>query len=69
MLWMQPENQSFDTSKGQIGGLIGLKAQYAAKTLVPYIEIEAKTKGWVMGNVFLDDNISVNAGLQLRFKQ
>jgi hypothetical protein len=69
MLWSQPENQNFETSKGQFGGLIGLKTQYVAKMLVPYIEIEAKTKGWVMGNPFLEDNISVNAGLQMRFKQ
>ncbi len=68
MAWIQPEDQSFTTSNSQFGGLLGLKTQYVAKSLVPYVELEAKTKGWVMGNPFLEENISVRAGLQLRLK-
>ena len=68
MAWTQPENQAFETSNGQLGGLIGLKTQYARNILTPYVEVEAKTKGWVMGNVFSEGNVSINAGLQLRFQ-
>ncbi len=65
MLWMQPEALSFTTEKGQLGGMLGLKTRANLGLFSPYVEIEGKTKGWVMGNVFLEDNVSVNAGLNL----
>ncbi len=68
MVWLQPENQLFFTSKSSLGGLFGGRSSYSFGLLNPYIEIECKTKGWVMGNVFLEENISINIGLYLRMK-
>lgn len=66
MAWLQPENQSFMTSDARFGGLLGVRGAYRfGKSLLPYVEIEGKSKGWVMGNVFLNENISVNLGLSL----
>ncbi|MCS6822193.1 MAG: hypothetical protein NZ551_10035 [Microscillaceae bacterium] len=68
MLWVQPKNQAFRTTEGNLGGLLGLKAMYQVGKVFPYLSLEAKTQGWVMGNVFLEENVSVNAGLQWRIK-
>ncbi len=69
MLWAQPKNQSFQTSESSLGGLVGLRGAYEVGEIwFPYLELEAKTKGWVMGNVFLEENISVRAGLSARIK-
>ena len=63
-LWLQPEQQQFETSKGKPGGLVSLKlARPFNKRLDSFIELEAKTDGWVAGNVYLDDNVSVRLGL------
>ncbi|MCS6969336.1 MAG: hypothetical protein RMJ44_12285 [Cytophagales bacterium] len=70
MIWSQPENQSFYTSKAALGGLISIKGTYQThKWFSPYIEIEAKTKGWVMGNPFIDENVSVVTGIAVRLRK
>lgn len=66
MLWIQPENQSFNTNNGSIGGLLGLKTTYSSGLINPYFNIEGKTEGWVMGNEFLEYNISFILGLEFR---
>jgi hypothetical protein len=68
MLWTQPKDLDFNTKQKQFGGLLGCKARYVTGRFSPYVEVEAKTKGWVMGNVFLEDNISFNAGLNIFFQ-
>ncbi|MCS6929440.1 MAG: hypothetical protein NZM43_08105 [Saprospiraceae bacterium] len=68
MMWRQPENLSFTTDQGQLGGLIGLKARANLGRFSPYLEVEGKTAGWVMGNVFLEENVSLNAGLNILFR-
>ncbi|MCS7036834.1 MAG: hypothetical protein NZM41_09235 [Saprospiraceae bacterium] len=68
MMWRQPENLSFTTTEGQLGGLLGLKARANLGRFNPYFEIEGKTAGWVMGNVFLEENVSVNAGVNVLFR-
>ncbi|MFN3315427.1 MAG: hypothetical protein ACK40K_01350 [Raineya sp.] len=68
MLWTQPQDFDFNTRKKQFGGLLGCKARYNAGRLSPYLEVEGKTKGWVMGNVFLGENIGINAGLNVIFR-
>lgn len=63
-LWLQPEEQAFQTSSSEPGGLISLKTAYPlSKNIESYIEIEGKTDGWVAGNVYLDDNFSVRIGI------
>lgn len=68
LIWVQPNDQSFTTSQGRLGGLLGLRSSYSLGVFNPYVEIEAKTKGWVMGNVFLEENVSINLGLCLRME-
>jgi hypothetical protein len=68
IIWLQPDEHSFTTSKGSLGGMLEFKGSYSLGRLNPYIEIQGKTKGWVMGNVFLEDNISFNLGLSMRMK-
>jgi hypothetical protein len=66
--WTQPINNEFKTDKSQLGGLFSLKLQYPLTQLLrPYIDLEAKSKGWVAGNVFLGSNISVRLGLNVIF--
>ncbi|MCS7004587.1 MAG: hypothetical protein NZM38_04595 [Cytophagales bacterium] len=65
MLWNQPKNQDFYTTEQQTGGLLGLTVFYpVAQKWYPFAEIEGKTKGWVMGNVFLEENLSFRVGLR-----
>jgi len=67
--WLQPKNLSFDEKKGELGGMLRLKVLANTGTLCPYVELQAKTNGWVLGNVFLENNLSVNAGLTLAFRR
>lgn len=65
---LQPKNQSFKTSSADFTGLIEINLIYkASKHLYPYISFEAKSKGWIAGNAFLDERYSVKAGLSVRF--
>ncbi len=68
MLWQQPENLAFTTDKGKLGGLLGLKARANLGRFTPYLEVEGKTAGWVMGNVFLEENIGLSAGVSVFFR-
>lgn len=68
MLWTQPKNQSFTTTEHSLGGLLGLKMTYIVDIWEPYLAVEAKTGGWVMGNVFLEEDVSARLGLVIRFK-
>jgi len=46
------------------GGLVSLRADYPVTGwLRTGAEVEAKTRGWVPGNVYLDPNISARAWL------
>ncbi len=65
MMWRQPEGLSFTTSEGKLGGLLGLSARANLGLFSPYLEVEGKTEGWVMGNVFLGENLSVRGGVKL----
>lgn len=65
-LWGQPEGQSFTTDKAKYGGLVALKSVYDTGRISPFLEIEAKTGGWAMGNVFLEKNANISFGLSLK---
>lgn len=63
-LWLQPEQQEFETHHAQLGGLISGKLSYPwSSDLSAYLELEAKSAGWVAGNVYLDNNVSTRIGL------
>ena len=64
MLWFQPDKQKFMTSKPEPGGLAAIKMNIpASKSVETYVELEAKTNGWVAGNVYLEKNFSVRMGI------
>jgi|694.fasta_scaffold68697_3 hypothetical protein len=65
---LQPKNQSFKTSSADFTGLVELNMIYkASKHFYPYVSFEAKSKGWIAGNAFLDERFSIKAGLSVRF--
>ena len=66
-LWLQPEGQAFRTSAMQPGGLVSLRVRPASDArLSSFAEVEAKTAGWVAGNVNLERNVSLRIGGSLR---
>jgi hypothetical protein len=66
--WLQPERLRYDSTAGDVGGLIGVRAGLALiPACEPYLEVEAKSAGWVTGNVFLDANLSARMGLVAQF--
>jgi hypothetical protein len=68
MAGVQPNNQDFITSKVNFLGLMGCRADFRiCKTYFSYLEVVAKTKGWVAGNVYLEDNVSIKVGFSARF--
>lgn len=62
-LWLQPKDQLFRSAASKAGGLVGLRVAVGAHRVQPYLEVEAKTAGWVAGNPYLDRNLSVRLGL------
>lgn len=64
MGWVQPDGQSFKTSKGQLGGLVKTRINYHSPCLDPYAEVGWKSKGWVAGNANLDSGFFLKAGLR-----
>jgi hypothetical protein len=64
MLWLQPKDQLFTSTKAEPGALVQLRAFYpTGKTLKLYAEAEAKTGGWVAANPYLDPNVTVRMGV------
>jgi hypothetical protein len=61
--WFQPAHLRFETNARTFGGGIEARVDFAATHFVrPYLEIEAKTSGWVAGNVELSRGIGVRFG-------
>ena len=66
MLWTQPHNQEFMSSKSAFGGLVEAKYNYPIyKNFFGNIAFTAKTNGWVAGNEFLNANISSRMGVAM----
>ena len=66
MLWMQPEQGGFLDQDGTLGGLLTVRSNWSLGSAVKvYAEGEAKTKGWVMANPYLNSNISIRTGIAL----
>lgn len=60
--WLQPKDQLYRSRETKAGGLLALRAGLGSRRVRPYLEVEAKTEGWVAGNVYLGSNVTVRAG-------
>ncbi|WP_161888529.1 hypothetical protein [Pontibacter russatus] len=68
-IWMQPEEQSFFDEKGKAGGATDLKvALNLSRHFSSFLSVTGKTAGWQLGNPYLDENISLRAGVNLNLR-
>ena len=68
ILGTQPKNLEFKNRKAQFLGYLGCRADWVNKSIFyPWIELDAKTKGWIAGNEFQGSNISLRLGVSARF--
>jgi hypothetical protein len=68
IIGLQPSNQEFKSNNSEFSGLIECKIELkSAHFIHPFIEISAKSKGWVAGNEYLNSNISCRFGIISRF--
>lgn len=69
-LWLQPEDQAFRTTRSARGALASVRVRpMASAAFGPYVEVEAKTAGWVAGSVTLDAGVSFRFGGSLLLPQ
>ncbi len=67
-LWNQPV--SFLMDEKQAGGALSIgPAFYFSKTVSAYVRITGKTRGWQMGNPYLDRNLSVRVGTNINIRK
>jgi len=65
-LWNQPRGQYVKARDGDMMVAAGTRLMYQIGTdIFPYVGVEAKTPGWLAGNVFLDRGFSVWTGLRV----
>lgn len=65
--WLQPKEQMFFTDESELGGIATIKLNIPTQTNVEsYIEVEAKTDGWVAGNVYLQNDVSLRLGISAK---
>lgn len=70
LVGVQPLNQAFETKKAAFLGLAECKLELNSKGVIhPYVELSAKSKGWVAGNEFLDHNFSFRFGIVSRLNE
>jgi hypothetical protein len=63
-MWLQPKGQQFYTDESEVGGIATIKFHFPMyEQWETFVEMEAKTQGWVAGNVYLGDNFSVRLGI------
>lgn len=63
-IWLQPKNQQFYTNDSELGGVATVKINYPTQaTWETFVEVEAKTAGWLAGNVYLGNDVSVRLGV------
>ncbi len=69
MFFSQPENQRFREDTGEPGGLAGtgLSVPLYDKKLEFFVECDAKSNGWVEGNLYLGRNIQARSGVIIYF--
>lgn len=64
-LYIQPENQRFRENDGELGGLAGtgLSIPISEKNIEFFLECDAKSNGWVAGNLYLGKSIQARSGI------
>jgi hypothetical protein len=66
-LWLQPERLRFDTRAHRLGARVAPTVHFAvARALTIDVTLDAKTAGYVPGNVFLAGNTSFRLGFTAR---
>jgi hypothetical protein len=66
-LWLQPEDQLFATTSVTPGASVSVGAAVPLRAgLEAFVEANAKSEGWVPGDVYLDAALEGRMGLQLR---
>jgi hypothetical protein len=66
-LWLQPDGQGFRTSSARPGVLASLRIRPPTPSRIgTFLELEAKTEGWVAGNVNLWSGVSARLGGSIR---
>jgi hypothetical protein len=64
LVGLQPSNQEFKTGNSTFLGLVECKVELKSKSFIhPFIEFSAKSNGWVVGNEYLNRNISCRLGV------
>ena len=65
-LWAQPEDQEFRTTHASLGGMAALRVEIEAiRNLEPYVELSAKTDGWLAGDANLDSSYRGIVGMRV----
>jgi len=66
-VWAQPSGLSFTTGSAMVGidEVLRLGLPLAQGRVLPYLEGEGKTAGWVLGNPFLGPSVTVRSGVEL----
>jgi len=66
--WIQPTD--FYSEKGKIGGALEIIGQYKlTRNFSSYINVICKSKGWLLGNPYLNENVSVRLGVVYNLKK
>ncbi len=66
LLGTQPKNQEFFTNQAQFFSLLAVNSNYnLTKNIVAYLQVQAKTAGWVAGDEYLKGMIRLRAGLNM----
>jgi hypothetical protein len=66
-LWLQPSGLRFATEASTPGALGALRLTARRGPAAAFAEVEAKSAGWVAGNVYLDANVSARVGAAVHF--
>jgi hypothetical protein len=70
LLGWQPLHQEFKTNNASFLGLAECKVELKTKGFLhPFTELSVKSKGWVAGNEFLNNNFSCRMGIVCEFKK
>ena len=66
-IWMQPETLAFREHSAEPGGMAALTVYMPlSKHMEAFVEVQGKTKGWVAGTVYLDENVGSVVGFVVK---
>lgn len=68
LVGVQPLKQSFTTKKSAFLGNASCRIELLSNKIQPWVELDAKTEGWVAGNPYLEKNFSFKMGVSMRVK-